>query len=42
MDDVRALLELKHPRLDGVIIGKALYEGVVDLREALQAVSYAG
>jgi phosphoribosylformimino-5-aminoimidazole carboxamide ribotide isomerase len=42
IDDVRALLEMKHSRLDGVIIGKALYEGRVDLREALQVVSYAG
>jgi phosphoribosylformimino-5-aminoimidazole carboxamide ribotide isomerase len=42
MDDVRALLEMKHARLDGVIIGKALYEGLVNLQEALQVVSYAG
>jgi phosphoribosylformimino-5-aminoimidazole carboxamide ribotide isomerase len=35
IEDVRALSEIKHPRLDGVIIGKALYEGLVDLREAL-------
>jgi phosphoribosylformimino-5-aminoimidazole carboxamide ribotide isomerase len=34
-DDVRALSEVKHPRLDGVIIGKALYEGLVDLKECL-------
>jgi phosphoribosylformimino-5-aminoimidazole carboxamide ribotide isomerase len=39
IDDVRALLEMKDPRLDGVIIGKALYEGLVDLQEALQVVS---
>jgi phosphoribosylformimino-5-aminoimidazole carboxamide ribotide isomerase len=35
-DDVRALSEVNHPRLDGVIIGKALYEGLVDLRECLE------
>jgi phosphoribosylformimino-5-aminoimidazole carboxamide ribotide isomerase len=42
IDDVRALMEMKHPRLDGVIIGKALYEGLVNLEEALQVGSYAG
>jgi phosphoribosylformimino-5-aminoimidazole carboxamide ribotide isomerase len=42
IDDVRALMEMKHPRLDGVIIGKALYEGLVNLQEALQVGSYAG
>jgi len=36
LDDVRALAELRHPRLDGVIIGKALYEGRVELGEALR------
>jgi phosphoribosylformimino-5-aminoimidazole carboxamide ribotide isomerase len=35
IDDVRALGALGHPRLDGVIIGKALYEGAVRLEEAL-------
>jgi phosphoribosylformimino-5-aminoimidazole carboxamide ribotide isomerase len=39
MTDVRRLSELRHSRLDGVIIGKALYEGLIDLEEAL---SYAG
>jgi len=42
IDDVRALQELKQPRLDGVIIGKALYEGVVRLEDALRAGAYAG
>jgi len=42
LDDVRALVDMKHPRLDGVIIGKALYEGRVQLEDALQVVSYAG
>jgi phosphoribosylformimino-5-aminoimidazole carboxamide ribotide isomerase len=35
MADVRRLSELDHPRLEGVIIGKALYEGQVELEEAL-------
>ena len=42
IDDVRALSEIKVPRLDGVIIGKALYEGHVSLEDALQAGSYVG
>jgi phosphoribosylformimino-5-aminoimidazole carboxamide ribotide isomerase len=33
--DVRRLAELDHSRLDGVIIGKALYEGFIQLEEAL-------
>ena len=33
--DVRSLARIADPRLDGVIIGKALYEGVVKLEEAL-------
>jgi phosphoribosylformimino-5-aminoimidazole carboxamide ribotide isomerase len=33
--DVRHLAELDHWRLDGVIIGKALYEGRVEIEEAL-------
>ena len=35
IEDVHALAAIGHPRLDGVIIGKALYEGVVRLEEAL-------
>ena len=35
LDDVKMLSAIKHPRLDGVIIGKALYEGLVDLKEIL-------
>jgi phosphoribosylformimino-5-aminoimidazole carboxamide ribotide isomerase len=42
VDDIRALAGLKHERLDGVIIGKALYEGLVKLEEALQAGAHAG
>jgi len=33
--DVRNLAELDHWRLDGVIIGKALYEGLIQIEEAL-------
>jgi len=33
--DVQQLAELDHWRLDGVIIGKALYEGLIELEEAL-------
>jgi phosphoribosylformimino-5-aminoimidazole carboxamide ribotide isomerase len=33
--DVRHLAELDHWRLDGVIIGKALYEGRIEIEEAL-------
>jgi phosphoribosylformimino-5-aminoimidazole carboxamide ribotide isomerase len=33
--DVRQLAELDHRRLDGVIIGKALYEGRIEIEEAL-------
>jgi phosphoribosylformimino-5-aminoimidazole carboxamide ribotide isomerase len=33
--DVRHLAELDHWRLDGVIIGKALYEGLIQVEEAL-------
>jgi len=33
--DVQRLAELDHWRLDGVIIGKALYEGLIQIEEAL-------
>ena len=35
IEDVRHLAELDHWRLDGVIIGKALYEGRIEFEEAL-------
>jgi phosphoribosylformimino-5-aminoimidazole carboxamide ribotide isomerase len=35
LDDVRHLSQLDNWRLDGVIIGKALYEGLIQLEEAL-------
>jgi phosphoribosylformimino-5-aminoimidazole carboxamide ribotide isomerase len=42
IEDVRALSEMKQARLDGVIIGKALYEGLVRLEDALEIGSYVG
>lgn len=37
LDDIRALKALAAPNLRGVIVGKALYDGRLDLREALAA-----
>ena len=41
LDDVRRLAETsrRHPRLAGAIIGRALYEGTIRVRDAVQAVS---
>jgi len=36
LEDVRKLKEIKNKNLEGVIIGKALYEGRINLREAMQ------
>lgn len=36
LDDIKRLVALKEPRLAGVIIGKALYEGKVELKEAMR------
>lgn len=38
LEDVRAIRQLPAERLDGMIIGKALYEGKIDLKEALKNV----
>jgi phosphoribosylformimino-5-aminoimidazole carboxamide ribotide isomerase len=35
IEDVEAVLSIGHPRLDGVVIGRALYEGAVHLEDAL-------
>jgi phosphoribosylformimino-5-aminoimidazole carboxamide ribotide isomerase len=35
IDDVHTLAEINHPRLEGIIIGKALYEGRIQIEEAL-------
>jgi len=37
LDDIKNLANLKHPRLAGVIIGKALYENKFNLKEAQEA-----
>jgi phosphoribosylformimino-5-aminoimidazole carboxamide ribotide isomerase len=38
LDDLRRVAALEPAGVDGVIVGKALYEGRVDLREAIRAV----
>ncbi len=35
LDDLQAIADMQHPRLEGVIIGKALYEQKIDLRTAV-------
>lgn len=35
LDDVRALIDLGHPALEGVVVGRALYEGTVRLEDAV-------
>ncbi len=35
LEDIKKLNEIKNNRLEGVIIGKALYEGKIDLKEAI-------
>jgi phosphoribosylformimino-5-aminoimidazole carboxamide ribotide isomerase len=37
IDDVRALREQAPPNVDACIIGRALYEGTLDIREAISA-----
>lgn len=39
LKDVQLLRALNHPRLDGVIIGRALYEGAIQLVEAIDMFS---
>jgi len=39
LEDIRNLSSLDHKLLQGVIIGKALYEGTIDLREAVRICS---
>jgi len=36
LEDIKKLKELKNKNLKGVIIGKALYEGKIDLKEAIK------
>ena len=40
-EDIVNLRRLEHPRLEGVIVGKALYEGRIDLKETL-GLTHAG
>ncbi len=35
LKDIEALLTIKDPELEGVIVGKAIYSGAIDLREAI-------
>lgn len=35
LEHIREVLELRHPRLEGVVVGRALYEGTVELAEAV-------
>jgi phosphoribosylformimino-5-aminoimidazole carboxamide ribotide isomerase len=36
LEDIRKLMEIKNKNLEGVIIGKALYEGKIDLQKAIE------
>jgi len=36
LEHVEAVLSLRHPRLEGVVIGRALYDGTVQLEDALR------
>ena len=36
LDDIKKLKEIKNKNLEGVIIGKALYEGRIDLQKAIE------
>ncbi|OIO34428.1 MAG: 1-(5-phosphoribosyl)-5-[(5-phosphoribosylamino)methylideneamino]imidazole-4-carboxamide isomerase [Candidatus Omnitrophica bacterium CG1_02_40_15] len=36
LEDIKKLREIKNKNLEGVIIGKALYEGKIDLKEAIE------
>ena len=39
LEDIRSLGQLKQSRLEGVIVGKALYEGLIKIEEALAIAS---
>lgn len=39
LEHIKELIELGECGIEGVIIGRALYEGSIDLREALSLVS---
>jgi phosphoribosylformimino-5-aminoimidazole carboxamide ribotide isomerase len=42
LEDIRRLRETDEPRLDSVIVGKALYEGKFKLEEAIRAADLHG
>ncbi len=42
LDDIKRLRDTNEPRLDSVIVGKALYEGKFKLEEALRAAGFHG
>ncbi|HEX7770807.1 MAG TPA: 1-(5-phosphoribosyl)-5-[(5-phosphoribosylamino)methylideneamino]imidazole-4-carboxamide isomerase [Pyrinomonadaceae bacterium] len=42
LDDIKRLRETDEPRLDSVIVGKALYEGKFKLEEAIRAADFRG
>jgi len=35
LEDLRAVFDLRHPRLEGAVVGRALYEGTVSLGDAV-------
>ncbi len=39
LDHIRTVIALGHRSLEGVVVGRALYEGTVDLRQALELTS---
>ncbi len=41
IEDIEKLLEIKSPKLEGVIVGRAIYDGSLDLTEALKLVGEA-
>ncbi|GAG24756.1 unnamed protein product, partial [marine sediment metagenome] len=36
LNDIKALKEIEHCGVDSVITGKAIYEGTLDLKEAIE------
>jgi phosphoribosylformimino-5-aminoimidazole carboxamide ribotide isomerase len=42
LDDIKRLRDANEPRLDSVIVGKALYEGKFKLEEAIRAADFHG
>jgi phosphoribosylformimino-5-aminoimidazole carboxamide ribotide isomerase len=42
IDDVKRLLEPRHRRLEGAIVGRALYDGRLDAKEALDLIAASG